>query len=140
MKDINSETSISLARANARGLFACAMFFSVFTNALMLTGPLFMLQVYDRVLGSRSEETLLALSILVTFLFLMMGLLDYARGRVAARIGARFQDGLDERVFRATLARAGRTGQQQTGLMDLEAIQRLLSSPVFLAVFDLPWT
>ena len=114
--------------------------FSLFTNALMLTGPLYMLQVYDRVLGSRSEETLLALSLLVAFLFLMMGLLDYARGRVASRIGARFQDGLDERVFRATLARAGRTGQPQTGLSDLEAIQRLLSSPVFLAIFDLPWT
>lgn len=114
--------------------------FSMFTNVLMLTGPLYMLQVYDRVLGSRSEETLLALSLLVTFLFLIMGILDYVRGRVAARIGARLQDRLDERVFRATLARAGRTGQHQTGLMDLEAIQRLLSSPVFLAVFDLPWT
>ena len=128
------------ARAANRALLWAVFLFSMFTNALMLTGPLFMLQVYDRVLGSRSEETLLALSLLVTFLFLMMGLLDYARGRVAARIGARFQDALDERVFRATLARAGRTGQQQTGLMDLEAIQRLLSSPVFLAVFDLPWT
>jgi len=128
------------ARSANRALLWAVFLFSMFTNALMLTGPLFMLQVYDRVLGSRSEETLLALSLLVSFLFLMMGLLDYARGRVAARIGARFQDGLDERVFRATLARAGRTGQQQTGLMDLEAIQRLLSSPVFLAVFDLPWT
>ena len=121
-------------------LLAAVFLFSMFTNALMLTGPLYMLQVYDRVLGSRSEETLLALSLLVTFLFLIMGILDYVRGRVAARIGARLQDRLDERVFRATLARAGRTGQQQTGLMDLEAIQRLLSSPVFLAVFDLPWT
>ncbi|WP_432675794.1 type I secretion system permease/ATPase [Nioella aestuarii] len=114
--------------------------FSMFTNALMLTGPLYMLQVYDRVLGSRSEETLLALSLLVTFLFLIMGILDYVRGRVAARVGARLQDRLDERVFRATLARAGRTGQPHTGLSDLEAIQRLLSSPVFLAVFDMPWT
>ena len=50
----------------------------------MLTGPLFMLQVYDRVLTSRSEATLVALIILVAFLFLMMGILDYARGRVLA--------------------------------------------------------
>jgi len=114
--------------------------FSMFTNLLMLTGPLFMLQVYDRVLGSGSEETLLALSLLVTFLFLMMGLLDYARGRVAARVGARFQDQLDDRVFRAALARAARRGGAQTGLMDLEAIQKLMASPVFLAIFDLPWT
>ncbi|WP_370252456.1 type I secretion system permease/ATPase [Nioella sp.] len=131
---------LTVARRRNRGLIWAVFLFSLFTNALMLTGPLYMLQVYDRVLGSRSEETLLALSLLVAFLFLMMGLLDYARGRVASRIGARFQDGLDERVFRATLARAGRTGQPQTGLSDLEAIQRLLSSPVFLAIFDLPWT
>ena len=138
----NAEHSreLTAARRGNRGLIWAVFLFSLFTNALMLTGPLYMLQVYDRVLGSRSEETLLALSLLVAFLFLMMGLLDYARGRVASRIGARFQDGLDERVFRATLARAGRTGQPQTGLSDLEAIQRLLSSPVFLAIFDLPWT
>ena len=74
--------------------------FSVFVNLLMLTGPLFMLQVYDRVLGSRSEETLVALFLLVGALYGLMGLLDYARGRVLARCGARFQEKLDERVFR----------------------------------------
>lgn len=46
----------------------------------MLTGPLYMLNVYDRVLGSRSLETLVALSVLVGFMYLMMGILDYARG------------------------------------------------------------
>lgn len=135
-----SADELRLAGGENGRLIWAVFLFSMFTNALMLTGPLYMLQVYDRVLGSRSEETLLALSLLVTFLFLIMGILDYARGRVAARVGARLQDRLDERVFRATLARAGRTGQQHTGLSDLEAIQRLLSSPVFLAVFDMPWT
>jgi len=128
------------ARHRNAALIWAVFTFSMFTNLLMLTGPLFMLQVYDRVLGSGSEETLLALSLLVTFLFLMMGLLDYARGRVAARVGARFQDQLDDRVFRAALARAARRGGAQTGLMDLEAIQKLMASPVFLAIFDLPWT
>ncbi len=133
-------TELRDARASNSGLLWSVFLFSMFTNLLMLTGPLFMLQVYDRVLGSGSEETLLALSLLVTFLFLMMGILDYVRGRVAARIGARFQDGLDDRVFRAALALAARRGGAQTGLSDLESIQKLLSSPVFLAVFDLPWT
>ena len=55
--------------------------FSFFANLLMLTGPIYMLQVYDRVLGSRSEETLIALSILVAFLYGIMGILDYTRGR-----------------------------------------------------------
>ncbi|MBF9034437.1 type I secretion system permease/ATPase [Rhodobacterales bacterium HKCCE2091] len=115
-------------------------FFSMIVNALMLTGPLYMLQVYDRVLGSRSEETLVALSILVAFLFLMMGILDYVRARVAARVGAKVQDGLDERVFRAALQKARTDGAAQTGLQDLEAVQRLMTSPAFLALFDIPWT
>ena len=51
--------------AKVRGLLLVTLFFSVFTNLLMLTGPLFMLQVYDRVLASRSEETLVALFALV---------------------------------------------------------------------------
>ena len=77
---------LQAARGEARGLLGSAFLFSIFVNLLMLTGPLFMLQVYDRVLGSRSEETLLALFLLVAFLYLMLGLLDYARGRVMARV------------------------------------------------------
>lgn len=131
----------AVRRANMP-LFGSVFVFSVFVNALMLTGPLYMLQVYDRVLGSQSEETLLALSGLVAFLFLMMGLLDWARGRVLARVGARLQDTLDQRVFSAALRKSLRQGQTTaaTGLRDLEAMQRLLSSPALLAVFDIPWT
>ncbi len=114
--------------------------FSAVVNLLMLTGPLYMLQVYDRVLGSGSEETLLALSILVTFLFLMMGVLDFVRGRIAARYGARLQENLDARVFEASLQAARRTRQPQTGLRDIAMVQRLCGSPVFMAIFDLPWT
>ena len=131
-----------IRRANMR-LLVMVFVFSAVVNALMLTGPIYMLQVYDRVLGSRSEETLLALSVLVTFLFLMMGIMDHIRGRVMARVGARFQASLDGRVFQAHLARAaatpGGTGSRNP-LRDVEAVQRLLSSPVFLALFDVPWT
>lgn len=126
-------------RRNGWILWTVALF-SLFVNVLMLTGPLFMLQVYERVLGSGSEETLLALSALAAFLFLMMGVLDYARARVAARFGARLQETFDARVFRAALGRAQRTGQAQTALADLASVQRVMSSPVFMAVFDLPFT
>jgi PrtD family type I secretion system ABC transporter len=131
------------ARREARWLFRAAGLFSVFVNLLMLTGPLFMLQVYDRVLGSRSEETLLALFILMAFLFTMMGLLDYSRGRVLARIGAGFQSRLDRRVFSAVLRKAAASARPDTvtnNLRDLEAVQRLLAMPVFTAFFDIPWT
>ena len=144
----NSDTDSGLAELKAarranRSLFWAVGLFSVFVNLLMLTGPLYMLQIYDRVLGSGSEETLLALSVLVGFLFLMMGLLDYTRGRILARIGARFQARLDQRVFSAVLranARGRGTAATNSGLRDLGAVQRLLSSPVLTAIFDIPWT
>jgi ATP-binding cassette subfamily C protein len=126
-------------RRNAWLLWSVALF-SMAVNALMLTGPLYMLQVYDRVLGSRSEETLAALTVLIAFLFLMMGVLDFVRGRVGARYGARLQEALDSRIFRAALARAQVTGDRQTALQDLASVQRLAASPVFMALFDLPWT
>ena len=98
---------IRAALGESRRQFAAIGLFSAFVNLLMLTGPLFMLQVYDRVLTSRSEATLVALVAIVAFLFLMMGLLDHARGRVLARAGARFQARLDGRVLGAILTRAG---------------------------------
>ena len=130
-------------RNDSRRLFGVVALFSIFVNLLMLTGPLYMLQVYDRVLGSRSVETLVALSVLMGFLFLIMGALDFARGRVLARIGAAFQARLDRRVFNATL-RLDPSGQsveaQKSALADLESVQKVLSSPVLTALFDLPWT
>ena len=125
-----------------RPLVLFAFLFSVAVNALMLTGPLYMLLVYDRVLGSRSEETLVSLTLLIAFLFGMMGLLDHVRGRVMARVGARLQARLDERVFEAHIRRAARdpAGAMRAPLRDVEAMQRLLASPVALALFDVPWT
>lgn len=129
-------------RKASRALYWTVGVFSLFANLLMLTGPLYMLQVYDRVLGSRSEETLVALSLLVVFLFAVMGLLDYARGRIMARVGARFQADLDRRVFDAVVRKSAVAPDMRTqsGLADLEAIQRLLTSPVLMSFFDLPWT
>ena len=130
------------ARRQSRKLYWIVGVFSFFANLLMLTGPLYMLQVYDRVLGSRSEETLVALSLLVVFLYGTMGVLDYARGRIMARVGARFQAALDKRVFDAMIRRSAQAPDPaaQTGLADLESIQRLLASPLLMAGFDIPWT
>ncbi|ETA52526.1 type I secretion system permease/ATPase [Ponticoccus alexandrii] len=130
------------ARRQSRPYYWFVAIFSFFVNMLMLTGPLYMLQVYDRVLGSRSEATLVALSVLVVFLYGMMGILDYVRGRVMGRVAARFQAALDLRVFDAVMRRSAVQPDElaQTGLRDLESIQRLMSSPVLMAVFDIPWT
>jgi len=130
------------ARAENNGLLTFVAIFSVFVNLLMLTGPIFMLQVYDRVLGSRSEATLVALAALVAFLYLMMGILDYVRGRVLTRVGARFQSKLDRRVFAAAIEDAARSDRKQVsaGTRDLETVQKFLASPVLSAMFDVPFT
>ncbi len=127
---------------DSRLLYWVVGIFSFFVNLLMLTGPLYMLNVYDRVLHARSVETLIALTVLVAFLYGVMGILDYVRGRVMARVGARFQARLDRRVFAAVMAA---TTQHRapcaaaTGLRDLESVQRLITSPALMALFDLPW-
>lgn len=101
-----------------------------------------MLQVYDRVLNSYSIETLVALTALIAFLFSISGILDFLRSRVLARIGGRFQDSLEPRVFSAVLSNSlrGTDERANSGLNDLEAIQRFISSPAPTAFFDLPWT
>ncbi len=145
MNAFPSRPRFELQSARNRGLWALGLtfLFSVFVNLLMLTGPLFMLQVYDRVLGSRSEETLAALFLLVAALYGLMALLDFARGRIAARFGARFQSDLDERVFGVTMRRSvdpGVRAAPATAPRELEAIQTLCASPVLLALMDIPWT
>ena len=137
------EKEIRAVLSESRWLLISCGFFSVVVNLLMLTGPLFMLQVYDRVLASRSLATLAALVVIVAFLFLIMGVLDHARGRVLARMGARLQARLDSRVLRAILSRSvspAERARPATGLHDLEAIQRFASGPGPFAFFDAPWT
>lgn len=134
---------IRKARKGNRGAFWLIGVFSFFANLLMLTSPLYMMQVYDRVLGSRSLETLVALTVLAGFLFLIMGVLDYVRGRILARVGARFHDQLETRVFNAVQDKSAagfNDDAAKVGLRDLEAMQKALSSPIVSAFFDLPWT
>ncbi|WP_435169766.1 type I secretion system permease/ATPase [Falsirhodobacter sp. 1013] len=118
------------------------LFFSLLANLLMLSGPLYMLQVYDRVLPSRSVATLVALSILLLVMFTGFGFIDHARARLAARIGAAFQQRLELRVLRASmdLSRVSpKDARAEAAATDLASVQRFLASPVLLALCDVPW-
>lgn len=130
-------------QGGTRRLFVVVGVVSIFTNLLMLTGPVFMLQVYDRVLSSRSEATLVVLFALVAFLYLVFGLLDHARARIAARAGARYQLHLDGPVFRAALSGAVARGASRhlpvRATQDVALLQQITSSQVFMALFDFPW-
>ncbi|MBS0564626.1 MAG: ATP-binding cassette domain-containing protein [Proteobacteria bacterium] len=119
-------------------LTACALF-SAFVNLLMLTGPLFMLQVYDRVLPARSSETLAALFLLVVFCFGLMAVADVARTRILARCADHVRQMLDGRVFPALLALPADSPGGAAPLRDIDALGRAIAAPVTLAAMDLPW-
>ena len=140
---ISGQRELASVRSLSRSALLAAFLFSVFANLLMLTSPLYMLQIYDRVLLSRSEPTLIALSLLMVFLFVIMGLLDLARSRILARIGARFQEALDRRVLSASFRRLAVAPADQgarSAQSDLETIARFWASPLLQGLLDLPWT
>ncbi len=131
------------AQSGQAPLLWATLAFSTAVNLLQLTGPLYMMQVYDRVLGSQSEATLVALTGLITGLFVIMGVLEHVRARVLARVGAKVQDRLDRRVFSAAMQRLTVVPNDPNALAaqrDLEAVQRLWASSTLIAVFDVPWT
>jgi PrtD family type I secretion system ABC transporter len=123
------------------GAFTSVFIFSCVVNILMLTGPLFMLQVYDRVLTSGSVPTLLALTAIVLLCYLYYGLLEYVRSRMMVRVGRRFEETLRNRVFdvmaQLTLRRATNVGGQPVA--DLATVRQYVSSAGPLAFFDMPW-
>ncbi|MDE3123684.1 MAG: type I secretion system permease/ATPase [Paracoccaceae bacterium] len=125
-----------------RWLLPMAAGFGTVVNLLMLTGPIYMLQVYDRVLVSRSTATLVALSGLMAALFLTMAVLDHVRGQLLVRLGARFAAALDGRVMAAALARERRAPGDPIATAaprDLDAVQRVLASGALPALFDMVW-
>jgi ATP-binding cassette subfamily C protein len=108
----------------------------------MLTGPLFMLQVYDRVLSSHSIPTLVGLAILAALLFAVQGILDAVRGRLLSRIGRSLAERLNTRIFNtivdAALAKTS-PGVELQSLQDLDNLRSFASGMGLPAFFDLPW-
>ncbi|WP_308872803.1 hypothetical protein [Thiothrix subterranea] len=112
-----------------RGSFLYVGFFSLFINLLMLVPPFYMLQVYDRVMASRSLETLLMITLIVVWLFITMGLLEYARSRMLVRIGSQLDDRLNSRLYSAmtkmALRQPGRASSQP--LNDLTSMRQFMT-------------
>jgi PrtD family type I secretion system ABC transporter len=138
----NDASFLGQALSHCRGAVLSAGGFSLFVNLLMLTGPLFMMQVYDRVLASRSLPTLAALLVLVTVLYGFQALLELVRSRLLVRIGRRLDENLKDRVFDAIieqgLKRTRVLGSQP--VRDLEALRQFIGGQGLFALFDAPWS
>ena len=115
--------------------------FSACLNMLMLSVPLYMMQIYDRVLSTRNVDTLLALTAMVLAALLILGLLDALRGRVVARVGTWLDRELGGTVLSGAVADALRMGGgvSAQGLRDLAKVRQYVGSPGIMPLFDAPW-
>ena len=135
-----SELSAALA-ADSRQAFVGVALFSALLNVLYLTGSFYMLEVYDRVLPSRSVPTLVGMTLLALILFSIQGVFDIVRSRILVRVGSSLDEAVSERVHHV-LMKLPLNGSASPGmqpLRDLDQIRSFLSSVGPAALFDLPW-
>ncbi len=118
-----------------------AVFFSFFINLLMFVSPLYMLQIYDRVVTSRSEITLVSLTILAVFLILIYALLEMLRSRLLVRAGLLFDELIADPIFhavhRGNLRHPG--GNHVQCLRDVDTVREFMTGSGLLALCDAPW-
>lgn len=133
---------LAVALRSCRSAFVAIALFSGVINILMLSGSIYMLEVYDRVLPSRSLPTLLGLSVLLVILYGGQGLLDFIRGRILVRIGGALDESLGPRIYASVLRlplKIGHAGDGNQPLRDLDNVRGFLSGAGPTALFDLPW-
>src|SRR5262245_7972081 len=135
-------SELRTALAGCRSAFVAIGVACALINILYLSGSMYMLEVYDRVLPSRSVPTLIGLSVLIVGLYSFQGALDFLRGRVLARIGRIMALDLSGRVFHTVSMLTLKTRSNGDGLQplrDLDQVRGFLSGPGPMAFLDLPW-
>jgi len=121
--------------------FLIVGFFSLFINLLMLVPPLYMLQLYDRVITSRSEETLIMLTGIVVVLFITMALLEIVRSKILVKVGNKLDSLLSQRIFDSLFELANKHPGKASSmpLNDLTSIRQFMTGNGLFAFFDAPW-
>jgi ATP-binding cassette subfamily C protein len=141
-RQIPASSELAAALGACRRAFLAIGLFSGMSNILMLTGSLFMLEVYDRVLPSRSVPTLVALLILTAGLYAAQGFIDAIRSRILVRIGDSLDESMSMRVYDTIVRlplKIGGKGDGSQPIRDLDAVRGFLSGAGPSAFFDLPW-
>jgi ATP-binding cassette, subfamily C, type I secretion system permease/ATPase len=126
----------------ANGRMLSSVFgFSAAMSILTLTTSFYMLEVYDRVLTSRSQDTLILLTLIAVGALIIMGILDSLRLRILMRIGMRIGDALASRVLRAMIATNSQNGGMtvRSGLRDIDTVRNFVASPSFATLIDMPF-
>src|SRR3569833_2234476 len=141
MRGSPTHPALKAALADFRRALVSVAVFSSAANILMLAGPLYMLQVYDRVLASRSVPTLIALSVMLVISYAFQGALDFIRGRIAGRAALAVDHHHNTTVHNAVVAlglRSRIAGEALQPLRDLDQIRGFLTSSGVTAILDMP--
>ncbi len=139
---LSKRSELAEALWRFRSAFVGVAAFSALINLLMLTGPLFMLQVYDRVLPSRSVPTLVVLMILMAALYAFQATLEGTRARLLVRLGYFLDEAMSQRLYNAVVRlplRLKSRGDGSEHLQDIDHIRGFFASGGPSALFDLPW-
>jgi ATP-binding cassette subfamily C protein len=123
-----------------KGTLLIIAFFSFFANLLQLTIPLYMLQIYDRVLPSQSSNTLIFLSILAAFALIILGLTEMVRQILATRAAARLDSVLANDVMERVILEGHKSNGNIQPLRDLQAVRGIVSSKILFGVIDFPFS
>ncbi len=140
-QDQTPTSPIRAALASCKGAVAATALFSFVANVLLFVSPLYMLQVYDRVLSSRSSSTLVMLTVIAAFLLAILGSMEALRSRVLVRAGATIDKILARRTFTALFDQAVKqpgTASSQV-LRDLDSVRDFATGPALLVFCDAPW-
>lgn len=125
---------------SCKGYFVTAAIFSGAINLLYLAGPLYMLQVYDRVISSASEVTLVMLTIALLLAYIALAGLDAVRARVLTRASIRLDQKIASRIMTAIIDRSANFGGARSQLLrDFDTFRQFITGMGIHAVFDLPW-
>ncbi len=135
------ESELKSAIMQSKKSFVIVGLFSLFINILMLVPPLYMLQLYDRVLTSRSEDTLFFLTAIVVVLFITMATLEIVRSKVLVKVGNKLDSILSKRVFDSLFDLANKQPGKASSmpLSDLTQIRQFMTGNGLFAFFDAPW-
>ncbi len=137
-QSVSSSFDYVIARSTSSYLLT-ALFFSFGINILYLAAPIYMLQVYDRVIPSSSVVTLVMLTLVMLLAFLTLAALDVVRAYVLTRAGIRLDAVLGERVFAAIVDRSADQAARSQPLRDLDQFRQTITGPSIHALLDLPW-
>ena len=138
---MNTENPFTAALKTYRTILVATVTLSVAINLLMFVSPLYMLQVYDRVLQSRSVTTLLMITFVALAMLAVYAILEWLRSRILVRAGMRFDEMIAQALFNRVIAATIRqpNGKSEFILADVDRLREFLTGAGLIALCDIPW-